>query len=153
MRISLVILSLLLCGVTSQTFAQSNKSSAAERWSGTWTGYLTQEEGGYKPKYFFELKLRYDGQLVIGTSYVSIDDIYAEYEIFGEIKGDVLSFKEIKMVRYTRLDGLEWCLKWGTLRLKQKGSLFILEGVWGGKSISGPCVPGKLFLQKEVPRV
>lgn len=120
---------------------------------GYWTGYLTQEKGGFRPKYYFELRLEQQGNKVTGVSYASVDKIYVEMALEGEIQGDVLKFKETKMVRYTRLEEMAWCFKWGNLRLNRKNSAWRLEGGWEGNSSFGPCIPGKVFLVKTVPKV
>lgn len=127
---------------------------AQERpFEGYWTGYLTQEEGGFRPKYYFELRLQQQGNRITGASYASVEKIYAEFALEGEATGDQLTFKENRMIRYTRLEEMSWCFKWGTLKLVKKGKAWILEGNWDGKSPFGPCIPGKIYLVKTPPKV
>jgi len=38
------------------------------------------------------------------------------------------------------------------IQLKKKDSEWTLEGNWDGKSLYGPCIPGKVFLKREVPK-
>ena len=78
---------------------------AQERpFEGYWTGYLTQEEGGFRPKYYFELRLQQQGNRITGVSYASVEKIYAEFALEGEVTGSQVAFKENRMVRYTRLE-------------------------------------------------
>ncbi len=120
---------------------------------GYWTGYLTQETGGFRPKYYFELKLEQKGNRVTGTSYSSVEDIYAEMTVSAMINGDELVLKEDKILRYTRLEDMAWCFKRCVLKLNKKGGTWRLEGSWSGNSPFGPCIPGKVFLVKTVPKV
>ena len=66
----------------------------ANPFDGKWTGYLTQESGGFRPKYYFELQLEQKGNKVTGTSFSSVEDIYAEMALTGIINGDELTLKE-----------------------------------------------------------
>ena len=127
--------------------AQSNP------FDGKWTGYLTQESGGFRPKYYFELQLEQKGNKVTGISFSSVEDIYAEMALTGIINGDELTLKEDKIVRYTRLEDMAWCFKRCVLKLNKKGGTWRLEGSWSGNSPFGPCIPGKVFLIKTVPKV
>jgi hypothetical protein len=36
--------------------------------------------------------------------------------------------------------------------LRKEGKTWLLEGMWDGQSVYGRCIPGKVYLQKEVPR-
>ena len=136
---------LLLCLCTAVSFGQNE-------FTGRWTGYLTQEQGGFRPKYNFELRLEQKGNQVTGTSYASVDNIYAEFALEGTVNGKVLTFKEVRMIKYTRLEEMSWCFKWGDLKLVKHGGVWHLEGNWEGKSPFGPCIPGKVYLGKAVPR-
>ncbi len=125
----------------------------ANPFDGYWKGYLTQETGGYRPKYYFELKLEQKGNKVTGTSYSSVEDIYAEMAVSGIINGEELVLKEDKILRYTRLEEMAWCFKRCILKLNKKAGTWRLEGSWSGNSPFGPCIPGKVYLVKTVPKV
>ncbi|HOY16659.1 MAG TPA: hypothetical protein PLC89_05185 [Haliscomenobacter sp.] len=132
--------------LTSWLAAQNNELS------GKWVGVLTQQEGGFRQKYYCELVIQQKGNKITGTTYVSVEKVHAEMAFTGEVNGSVITFKENRIIQYSKLDDMAWCLKWGNLSLRKKGTTWFLEGMWDGQSIYGPCIPGKVFLQKEVPR-
>lgn len=136
----------LLGGIALPVSAQNNP------FDGFWTGYLTQEEGGYRPKYKFEMTLNQSGTTVRGVSFSRIDTLYAEMKIQGTANGHTLQFHETGLSRFSPLKNLSWCLKSGQLQLSQKGKNWVLEGNWQGKSEEGACVPGKIYLVKSKPR-
>lgn len=120
--------------------------------SGKWVGVLTQQEGGFRQKYYCELRIQQKGNKITGTTYVSVEKVHAEMAFTGEVKGNTIVFKENRIIQYTKLEDMAWCLKWGNLTLKKKDNVWYLEGMWDGQSVYGPCIPGKVYLQKEVPR-
>lgn len=120
--------------------------------SGFWTGYLTQEEGGYRPKYRFELTIDQTGNAFKGISYYSVDKLFAEMKVEGSISENTLQFRETGLARHTQEKDISWCLKWGELKRSQRGKNWVLEGYWQGKSDNGPCIPGKIYLVKRAPR-
>jgi hypothetical protein len=123
-----------------------------EEFLGKWVGELTQKEGGFRQKYYCEMVIEKQGNQYVGTTYVSVEDLSAEMAFKGEFKGNTLIFKEDRIIRYSQLKDMVWCLKWGDLQLRKKGTSWFLEGKWNGQSVYGPCIPGKVFLQREVPR-
>ena len=136
----------ILVGFAIPGFSQKNPLD------GFWTGYLTQEEGGYRPKYTFEMTLEQSGTTIRGVSFSRIDTLYAEMKIQGTISGNTLQFHETGLSRFSPLKNMSWCLKSGQLLLSQKGKNWVLEGSWQGKSEEGACVPGKIYLDKSKPR-
>ncbi len=145
MRLLLYILAFFLC---SSLYAQQQINI-----SGKWVGKITQQEGGYASDYDMELVLYQEGENIKGKSYFYIDDIYAILEITGGFKSNILFyFKEIKILDAATKESLEWCIKKGQLLLKKDGDTLKLEGFWQGNSEAGPCIPGKIFLKKEVER-
>ncbi len=123
--------------------------------SGAWTGVITQQEGGVLPEYEFELYFNQQGKKITGRSYVFFDDKYAVMEIVGNITTDgQIHFNETKIVEFRRLADYLWCIKTGDLQLDKRGGEWRLTGDWRGYTESGsPCVPGRIILTKEVPRV
>ena len=121
--------------------------------SGNWIGTITQNEGGYRSKYKFELFLFQDGSEITGRSYVYVDDIYAEMILRGRIIGNTLSFQETEIIQFKELQGMEWCIKSCLLQLSRLGKKMKLEGKWEGTTSFGTCIPGNVFLQKIEPRV
>lgn len=120
--------------------------------NGKWTGVLTQDRGGFVPEYHFEMTLRQkDGQFT-GSSYVSVRKIFARWSLQADFKDGVLHFRETELGRHSQLEDLYWCLKEGKLYLKQVNNRWVLYGSWSGNSDLGPCVPGKIRLEKEIPQ-
>ncbi|MEM8526281.1 MAG: hypothetical protein AAGG68_16690 [Bacteroidota bacterium] len=128
------------------SFAQSN-------FSGLWKGSITQNEGGYKNSYDFEMYLYQDGEVIQGRSYVFDGEMYAEMELKGEVyNGKYLRFQEIKIVNHSIAENMEWCIKRGQLLLSYKRNDAYISGLWKGKTSFGDCVPGRIELKREVFR-
>jgi len=121
--------------------------------SGTWKGIITQDEGGYRSTYDFELVIKQDGNKITGRSFVRIDDIFATMELEGEFSaGVIFRFQETAIVDSKKFEGLEWCVKRGQLLFKQDKEGWKLEGFWQGVTEFSTCIPGKIFLKKANPR-
>lgn len=121
--------------------------------SGLWTGVITQDEGGYKSEYKFELYLYQEGTKVHGRSYVYDEGLHAVMELRGNIyNGNLLHFQEGKMVDFTVVEDMEWCIKRGDLMLKSGWRKEYITGVWKGISSVGDCIPGKIKLERETAR-
>ena len=127
--------------------------AAQTDFTGSWKGILTQNEGGYKSEYKFEIYLIQKGKKLVGRTYVSVDNIYAELEIEGlVVDGSTIQFKETRLMQFTELEHLSWCYKFGQLQVKKVGNALRLEGWWEGITDFGPCIPGKVFLTRQVPQ-
>ncbi|NRB61748.1 MAG: hypothetical protein HRU40_01735 [Saprospiraceae bacterium] len=120
---------------------------------GTWKGVLTQNQGGFTPEYNFELQLEIKEGKIVGTSYVSVQNIYAQWSLSGSLQGDTFYFEETQLGDHTKNKDLYWCLKKGNLRLMMHDLRWVLYGNWEGESSLGPCVPGKIRLEKVIPQV
>ncbi len=146
------ILLTALCSLLFLSVGAQNKNSKMDV-TGQWKGKITQNEGGYKTSYEFEIYLTQKGNEVTGRSYVFIDDIFAIMELKGKVKGGkVLLLEETRIVDHKKHEDMEWCIKKAQLLLKKKDDQHKLEGFWQGKSVIGECVPGKIFLEKEIPK-
>ena len=127
--------------------------SAQVNISGAWVGTITQEEGGVAPAFDFELFFVQKGKKLTGRSYVYFDGKYAVMDIVGTFLDDqTLIFNETKMIDFHELENMSWCIKGGRLKVLSGTQTWRLEGNWQGYTDFGPCVPGRIFLQKEVPR-
>lgn len=136
-----------LLAVSQPTFSQ-------EVFLGNWKGVITQDEGGYRTEYDFELYLKKEDKLITGRSYVYVDEIYAEMALSGfTLSDEIFHFTESKVVRSRKLPELEWCLKGAALKLYRTGNGWELRGRWQGTSAGGNCIPGEIILKKIVPRV
>ncbi|MFK8008340.1 MAG: hypothetical protein AB8H03_18425 [Saprospiraceae bacterium] len=121
--------------------------------TGLWLGKITQEEGGFAPDYTFEIYITQKGNKIKGRSYVYVDEIYASFDISGEINNEIyLELKDSDILDSKVNDGMEWCLKKYQLVFKMKNGIPCLEGFWQGKTSFSTCIPGKVFLKKQVPR-
>ena len=128
--------------------------AAQPDFSAAWKGILTQNEGGFRSEYQFEVYLIQEGKQVRGRTYVSVDDIYAELDIEGQIiNGHTVVFREVRFVRFSRLENLEWCYKLARLKLQREGDTWRLEGPWEGYTSFGRCIPGQITLTREKPQV
>ena len=130
-------------------------SSAQELSSveGQWIGTLTQEQGGYRDQYAFEVYFQTDsnGQLV-GKTYVWSPGVLGVFSFSGQKRGQVLYLSE-KELHYSRKpEDLSWCFKTMQLRVVRRGSDYYLEGPWQGTSDYGICIPGWLSLRWVPPR-
>ena len=122
--------------------------------SGAWVGTITQNEGGIRDRYEFELYFQQQGKRLSGRSYVFFGESYAVMEFTGiMLDKDHIHFNETRIVEATELLNLIWCLKDVDLRLDTAGPDWRLTGEWRGYTTEGSaCVPGRVFLKKEVPR-
>ncbi len=145
MKNFITILVLLLS--TTLSFAQKDVVT------GYWEGVLTQNHGGFSPEYKFELYLYQKGDEIVGRAVVSVDDIFVDMDIVGEIhSGLLLQIKDVKIVNDKRKDGMEWCMKEYQAILKRNGNDLELNGHWQGKTSFSDCIPGKISLKKSTPR-
>ncbi|MFT6322278.1 MAG: hypothetical protein ACJAT4_003214 [Granulosicoccus sp.] len=131
----------------------SYSASGQDNLTGLWYGKITQEEGGFAPDYTFEIYITQKGNKIIGRSYVYVDEIYASFDISGELNNEIyLELKDSDILDNKVNDGMEWCLKKYQLVFKMKNGIPNLEGFWQGKTSFSTCIPGKVFLKKQVPR-
>ena len=121
---------------------------------GDWQGVITQNDGGYRPQYTFEIAVRQDADgNLYGQTYVSFEEVTATMSFTGEMIDDkTFSFQESEIVGATELDDMDWCIKSGKLNLMRQGRKWILTGPWKGQSEFGACVPGFIVLKKKEPR-
>ena len=139
----LLLLAFLWCGLS---FGQ------APNLKGMWTGRLTQNEGGYRTDYAFEVYFQQSGPLLKGRTYVSTSGIYGEMTFTGQKLGSVLHLQEHELTYSRKPVDLAWCFKSIQLQMVQRGNEWYLEGPWQGKSEFGTCIPGWIVLKRVVPR-
>jgi hypothetical protein len=136
--------------------ALSDKTNVTGHWAGT----ITRDEGGGKRTVFkMELDLTQKGKNITGTSYVHSETEKRTYSanmaLTGKFSKFYLKYEEIKILNYDPIPDAEWCVKKCELLYKlDKTSTPTLEGIWEGTAAStGNCMPGRIFLQKGIPRV
>ena len=121
--------------------------------TGQWKGSITQDPAKYKALYEFEVYLKQKGNIITGHSFVYVDSIHAQMTLRGELHSNVFfRFEELEIVDYKASMGMEWCIKKGQLILKEEKGVWKLEGFWQGNTSFSECVPGKIFLEKKIPR-
>lgn len=122
--------------------------------TGTWVGELYQDAGGIADKFELSMEIRQIGLSVKGTTYVRLDNIWAEMEFSGyEQANGSWKLSEFKVVRAEKPEALSWCMKRYNLTLEFTPSGKILTGPWWGNSEFGPCVPGSVRLRRKATKV
>lgn len=137
----------ILCLLLGCSFA-----SAQVNISGQWKGSITQEKGGYRPTYNFEMYLSQKGSTIKGRSYVFVDNIFAVIELSGEVSGNNISIRESRIVDSKKTKDLEWCIKTYKLTYSKSGNTRQISGSWTGHTNGVPCIPGKIILTKQLTR-
>lgn len=136
----------------------SGPAAESQNLSGKWYGRLTQEPGGYRRVYNFELDIVEDNRgqktTLSGTSYAFIDyQIEAKIGFTGEVTGDTITLTEnvYQIQEETAPTGWVICIK--TLRLAHLRSenKDFLRGRWTGTAHGQEtaCVPGLLVLARN----
>ena len=120
--------------------------------SGLWKGVITQNSGGYRPKYDFEIFLHQKGNKITGRSYVFIENIYAVLELSGEVNGNSILLRESRIVDSRKVEGLEWCIKSYKLNYSRTSQKSQLLGTWEGHTGGDPCIQGNISLSRKFSR-
>ncbi len=152
MKKKIIYLTFLFFVLVFSSYAQNTNSK--NKLTGEWKGKITQNEGGIREEYNFELYLVQNGNKITGRSYAYFDDVYVIIELKGSAKsGTVVLLEELKIVEHRKYENMEWCIKKMQLIHKYEGDEAKLEGFWQGKSAAGECIPGKIYLTKQILRV
>lgn len=122
----------------------------------TWSGELTQVEGGFTDRY--DLEIRFDSsseEIISGIASVSIQDTLVAHMLFdGQWhNGGYIKLSEYEIENAEEVDDYEWCTKKYSLYLRQKEDSWYLIGFWTGRSESSVCPPGKILLRRKPFRV
>lgn len=133
-------------------------SVSGQNISGKWYGKLTQEPGGYRRVYNFELEIVQDDDLqkdsISGTSYAFIDyQIEARIGFTGSIQGDTITLteNEYQIQEDTAPTGWVICIKQFRLAALRVDNKDFLRGRWTGVAHGQamPCMPGLLILARN----
>ncbi|HEY0898986.1 MAG TPA: hypothetical protein VGD90_06610 [Sphingobacteriaceae bacterium] len=133
-------------------------SVSGQNINGKWYGKLTQEPGGYRRVYSFELDIVQDNDLhkdsISGTSYAYIDyQIEARIGFTGSIRGDTITLREneYQIQEETAPTGWVICIKNLRLAHLRVDNKEFLRGRWTGiaNGQDKPCVPGLLILARN----
>lgn len=120
---------------------------------GQWIGKLTQDQGGYRDEYEFELYIIDNTGNYSGRTYVHAPNVLGVLYFEGQKRGKVFYLTEKELIHSRKPNDLSWCFKTMQLRLVQREGEWFLEGPWRGISDYGTCIPGWLSLQQKPPRV
>ncbi len=148
-NLSALLLPFAFCLLPSEMFSQS-------RYDGIWQGVVTQEsDAGTTSEFQIEIRIYKVGKKLTGHSTVHWGDKFAKMDLKGTIdRSVVVELSEGSILDKSEIPGYDWCLKNMHLVLKEKDNkTLILEGFWEGKSQFGGCVPGKIYVEKQTPRV
>ena len=144
----------IITAIFATCFGNIQAQSLDSLFSGTWIGELTQEPGGIALKYPFRMVIQVKGDKVTGQTYANVynDPNFAIMEFVGTIfKGKLLTFQETKIIDATVMEDFIWCIKGGQLTLTKKHAELLLEGYWQGTTDgNGACIPGKIYLKKNL---
>lgn len=122
--------------------------------SGTWVGELFQDAGGIADKFGFSMEIQQIGRAIKGTTYVRLDDIWAEMDFSGYLlPNGSWKILERGVVRSQKPIELSWCMKRFELALDYTAAGLLLTGPWWGDSEFGPCIPGSVRLRKKTKQV
>jgi hypothetical protein len=80
---------------------------------------------------------------VSGTSKIVSGNYYAIVNVVGTVSGSQFSFSETGITSQIPVPGVQWCLKAGTLTMKDA----TLSGNWHATSPAS-CLPGAISLTK-----
>jgi len=123
---------------------------SAQNLNGEWNGILFQEP---QKKFVFRMNIEEaaDGSLS-GTTFIQEEGKNANFGTMafsGKLDGTRVQFKESVILKEQILsNSFFWCLKSGTLSLKDYGSFWALEGPWTASN----CNPGTVLLRKNKPQ-
>ncbi|MDB5120227.1 MAG: hypothetical protein JWN56_1445 [Sphingobacteriales bacterium] len=129
------------------------KSSYTQNLSGRWYGKLTQEAGGFKDSYDFELDIAHRKN-IWGESFVFYkDSIAIKIGFSGYIKGDSLYISERENLIFQEKVPNNWiaCVKNITLGYHRYFENEFLLGRWTGASVldGTTCIPGMVILARS----
>lgn len=121
---------------------------------GQWLGKLTQEQGGYRQEYDFEIYLiAVNDNSYTGRTYVYAPNVLGILSFNAQQQGAVLYLKEEGLLESRKPSDLSWCFKTMQLRRVKREGEWYLEGAWQGVSDYGICIPGWLSLKYIPPQV
>ncbi len=120
--------------------------------SGTWSGLLFQNEGGFADQFELHFDVEQIGLSLKGTAYVKLGELEAEMKLSGyQSPNGSWRLSETEIIRHDKA-GLEvsWCMKEYDLRVDYRQGELILTGPWWGNSTYGPCIQGSIVLRRRV---
>ena len=63
-----------------------------------------------------------------------------------------IKLQDLRILEHEEPKNIDWCYKTYILEFKTAKGHSKLEGNWSGKTMTAPCVPGKVQLKRPPPR-
>jgi hypothetical protein len=142
-----VLSALLLFSLTALLPAQVMN----EELTGTWSGDLYQNEGGFAERFELFFDVEQIGPVLRGTAFVRLGELMAEMRLSGtrQANGSWL-LRETQILRNNKAGlAVSWCMKTYEIRLSYEKGRLVLIGPWWGDSEFGPCIPGTIRLHRR----
>ncbi len=123
------------------------------RFPAKFSGHLSQSDRDYG--FYFEMKFNEDGT---GTSHIVSDgeggNATHRFAWSFDVALQQLDFQEIEIMEES-VPSWRWCMKSGKLQFKKEQHRLSLKGDWWGfiegfDAKSGPCAPGKLYVEQPI---
>lgn len=135
--------------ISCQLHSQTNLKD----WQGDWTGVLTQDDGGYRSTYKVKLTLIQEKNEISGFFYVEEKGLKSKMQISGKwMSNTKIKLQDLRILEHEEPKNIDWCYKTYILEFKTAKGHSKLEGNWSGKTMTAPCVPGKVQLKRPPPR-
>ena len=149
------MLRLLLLSLLVGCTAVSVNAQRGQDLSGSWSGILLQNEGGFADQFELYFDVEQIGLSMQGKAYVRLGELMAEMKISGyQTPAGSWRLTETKILRNNKA-GLQvsWCMKQYDLRVDYRDGELVLTGPWWGSSEYGACVPGSITLKRRIKKV
>lgn len=120
--------------------------------SGSWTGLLLQNEGGFSDRFELYFDIEQIGISLRGTAFVKLGALEAEMKLSGyQTASGSWRITETEILRNNKAGlAVAWCMKEYELWVDYQKDALVLTGPWWGSSEYGPCVPGSITLKRRV---
>ncbi len=119
--------------------------------TGTWSGELYQNKGGFADRFELFFDLEQIGPALRGTAFVRLGELMAEMKLTGtrQPNGSWV-LRETEILRNNKAGlAVSWCMKQYELRISHERGKLVLIGPWWGNSEFGPCIPGTIRLVRR----
>jgi hypothetical protein len=149
----------LVSAFTLTVWASTAHAQASEStdFVGSWKGIITQVDGATVR--YFDMELTVSPELGSDSTYSVathvMDGEYHAYIVGRAFEGNKknrLFIAESEIIRSDSIPGMEWCVKRYELKKRIKDGELHLQGVWGGDTSFGECIPGDMDLVRQIIR-
>jgi hypothetical protein len=130
-------------------FSISLFAQSTHKVDGLWTGYLSQDQGGFKNKYNVKFELKEKEGKISGICFILEGNLTSKMEVEGYWKSKTeLVLNDIRLMDHKEPDNIDWCIKQYNMVFKKSKNNLLIEGDWKGKTKTAECIPGKIFLSR-----